>query len=253
MDKKTIIRNFSRYAWLYDKYADVQKLSGLKLLSRINGRNFKRILEIGSGSGNYTLLLREKFPGAALKAVDISQKMVELAGSKLKNRGVEFIAADAENIVFAERFDLITSNACFQWFEDLEKALIKYKGLLAEGGVISFSIFGPRTFWELSESLKGILGNIAISSDGFLAREKIEKILTKNFKKSVVRQTSYRQSFIRLKELLDKIKYSGIRGKGINGRVFFGPELLKKLEESYLAKFAKIKATYEVFFCQGMN
>lgn len=253
MDKETIIKNFSRYAYFYDKYADVQRSAARVLLKEIKEDNFNKILEIGCGTGNYTLLLRKRFSGARLKAIDISGKMIEVASKKLKDSDVEFTIADGQDLDLDEEFGLITSNACFQWFEDLEKPLIKYKSLLKKGGAVSFSIFGPSTFWELGVSLKYLLKGASIDAANFITKEKIEMVLRKNFKKVRIRETKYKEYFSKLKDLLDKIRYSGIRGEGANGKISFTRKLLNELEGVYLNKFSAIKATYQIFFCMGLK
>lgn len=251
MDKETIIRNFSRYAYTYDRYANIQKCAALELLKSIKEDGIGKILEIGCGTGNYTLLLREKFSNAELKAIDISSKMIEVASRKIKNKRIEFILEDAESINLDENFDIITSNACFQWFDDLGRTLIKYKNLLNKNGIILFSIFGPDTFQELNISLKHVFRNISPSASNFMALEEIKNILRKNFSKPEVKEARYEESFSCLRDLLNKIKYTGIRGDGLNAKIFLTPRLLKKLEEIYLHKFKYIKATYQIFFCKA--
>ncbi len=251
MDKAILLKNFSRFASLYDKYADVQKVPALKLLDGLKKRKISSILEIGCGSGNYTLLLREKFGSAELKAVDISKEMVVIAGEKLKNKGVEFIVQDAENFNLSSRFDLITSNACFQWFDDMEKALIKYKQWLNQGGIISFSVFGPETFCELSAALKDVARNASIQAGDFISIATIKRILADNFKEIKIEEIRREETFSHLKSLLDKIRYSGIRGRGVQEKIFFGRDFLNKLERAYLERFKKIIATYQIFVCWG--
>ena len=154
MDKKIIAKNFSRYASIYDKYADVQMQAALGLIFLAKEDNLKNILEFGCGTGIYTLLLRDKFKRASIRAVDISDKMIAVAQEKLKLKGIEFNVADAENISFDQKFDLITSNATVQWFEDLGNSLSKFKSMLKNGGIVSFSAFGPSTFFELNSDTK---------------------------------------------------------------------------------------------------
>ncbi len=257
MNKKVIIRNFSRYADYYDQYADVQKMAALKLLGQINEKSFNSVLEIGCGSGNYTVFLRDKFSSARLKAIDISDRMIAIARDKLKGRGVDFIVEDAENIELSENFGLITSNACFQWFSDLEKALIKFKDSLNENGTILFSIFGPQTFCELNASLLSVTGD-CVTANHFMAKEIIEDILNKFFKAVVIEEIRHVDFFNNLKDLLNKIKYSGIRGEGVAGKIFFGPGLAQRLEKAYWDRFStvnngqkQIPATYQIFLCRG--
>ena len=253
MDKKTIIRNFSKYAYTYDRYADIQKLTALKLLEDLDGEVFRKILEIGCGTGNYTLLLRNKFRLALLKVIDISGKMVEVARQKLNDKQIDFIAADAENISVDENFDCITSNACFQWFDDLGKTMEKYTHLLNQDGVILFSIFGPSTFYELNASLRGILENVSVNANHFMSKDRIKEILERNFKRVKLKEVVYKESFLHLRDLLHKIKYSGISIGTLNGKASFNSRLLSRWEEIYLDKFKQIEATYQVFFCRGIK
>lgn len=250
--KEKIKNNFSRYAHLYDDYAGVQDLCALALIDKLTAGKFNRILDIGCGTGNYTKLLREKFPAARIKATDISETMIDIAKKKLNKKNVEFIIADAENPCFNDTFDLISSNASLQWIGDLEARLLAYKNLLNSGGMISFSTFGPDTFRELRASLKELFGkSIKISSSHFMEEGKIRGVLCNLFKKVILEKKVYKERYNSLEGLLKKIKYSGIRGAGTSARNIWSPKALADLEKIYKKKFKKILATYEVFFCKG--
>lgn len=252
MDKEIITRNFSRCAYFYDKYADVQKRVALEMLSGIRGRNFSKVLEIGCGTGNYTMLLREEFKKAKILALDISGKMVEFAREKLKDKHIDFLVSDGESpAIPAGSYDLITSNACFQWFIDLGATLRIYKNLLKKNGLISFSIFGPLTFWELSVSLGSTMENASIAANNFINKNKIEKIICNNFKGAAIKEMIYGETFTNIMELLNKIKYTGIRGDVPGNKIYMGAKYFKKLEDVYLNKFQQIKVTYQIYFCQG--
>ena len=249
MDKAAIINNFSRYAHTYDSYADIQKGAAIELLGLINNNGFAKILEIGCGTGNYTRLLRDRFTKAKLQAVDISAKMIEVALDKFKKDKVEFSVADAEKVNFDKGYDLITSNACFQWFEDLESALKMYRCSLNAGGCLAFSLFGPETFKELNESLK----SLGFSSEraNFKSQVNLESILEDNFIETQIKEVLYEEKFSSLKRLFEKIKYTGIRGDGIGKKTFFTRADFSRIEKHYLGKFKEIKATYQIFYCRG--
>jgi len=254
LDKLSIADNFSRYAHLYDNYADVQTKAAFELADSIKNNNFSNILEIGCGTGNYTLILRDRFKATRIKSLDISEKMVSLAKHKLKNKDVEFIVADGTtlnlDVVGPTNFDLITSNACFQWFDSLRDVLRAYLKLLQEKGVIYFSIFGPHTFCELNTALMHVCQE-QIDSAHFCDRYSLETMLKDSFNSVKIKEIHYQETFASLKKLLEKIKYSGIRGNGLAKKVYFSRGLLEKLERAYLDKFQEIRATYQVFFCQG--
>lgn len=253
MNKELIRKNFSRYAGYYDKYCSVQNLCALRLISKVAGREFNDILDIGCGTGNYTKLLRDRFPSARIKAIDISGDMIRIAGNKLRDEKTEFLVADAEEIDLRERSDFITSNSCFQWFEDLEGALVKYKNLLDKNGLILFSVFGPSTFYELNASLKEIFeeGNL-ISSCAFLEKSRLSAILKRHFKGVIVEEEILREQHNSISELLDKIRYTGARGLGVNGRHLWTGETINELQRVYSARF-NLAATYQVFYCRAMS
>ncbi|MDI6758240.1 MAG: methyltransferase domain-containing protein [Candidatus Omnitrophota bacterium] len=223
-------------------------MAATKLIGLMKKDNFKSILEIGCGTGSYTLLLRNKFKGAEIKAIDISAKMIEMAQEKLQGKDIEFITGDAENLPFCARFDLITSNACFQWFRAYDEALLRYKLMLKKDGELFFSSFGPKTFRELNLSLKSVLEDNSIAADGFLPKEKIKKILLKNFKAVKSKEIKFKESFPRFKDLLDKIKWTGATGGGLKKKTYLSRPLLKEIEKVYLERFKEIVASYQVFF-----
>ncbi len=252
IDKETIKKNFSKYARYYDRYATVQALSALELIAKIDAGGFESILDLGCGTGNYTKLLKEKFPCARIKAVDISPEMIAVAKEKLRGGSIEFIVADGETLRMKEKFDLISSNASFQWFEDPENALLGYRGLLNEGGIILFSAFGPRTFCELEEALGKLWGKDAkTSSSDFFGKEKLKSTLKRIFNDGGIEEKVYREKFGSLAELLTKIRYSGIRGNGGGNRNFWTAGTIRELEKIYKGKDKDITATYQVFFCRG--
>ncbi|MFH1678102.1 MAG: malonyl-ACP O-methyltransferase BioC [Candidatus Omnitrophota bacterium] len=252
--KELIKRNFCAHAEYYDKYSSIQDICALKLIDKIKMDNFSKILDIGCGTGNYTKILRNRFPNAKIEALDISREMIDIARRKLRFKQIEFIIKDAEAIDSKELFDLITSNASFQWFEDLEKALLKYSSLLIKDGVISFSIFGPGTFTELNASLRELYGQeISITSCKFPEKIRIEEILKRAFKKNIVEEEIFKEEYGCLLELLSKIKYTGIRGNGVLGRSLWTRRGIDKLEEIYRGKFNRIVATYQIYYCQAIK
>jgi len=249
-DNLKIAGNFSRCAKLYDSYCGLQNKAAADLIDLIRGRDFYDILEIGCGTGNYTQMLRQEFRCARIEAFDIASGMVEVARSKLKDRDIDFKVADAHLLNKEKSFDLVTSNACFQWLNSLEKVLSGYNTMLHSAGVILFSTFGPRTFCELSASLGRVLEKSQISSSNFYDSLSIEKILKENFKSVSVKEAIYRENFENLKMFLETIKNSGTRGQGME-KVFFNRKILNDLEQIYLEEFGKISVTYQIFYCYG--
>lgn len=252
INKEIIVKNFSRSAHLYDEYAHVQRRVADELITRIEQGNYSNILEIGCGTGYYTLLLKEKFDTARIKAIDLSGEMIEVAQNRLRDRGIEFTIVDAEMADLEDKYDLITSNAAFQWLNSPEASIGKFENALTDKGVFAFSVFGPSTFMELKESLKAVLaGDIFIASDKFLREEEIADMVKKYFHEVKISDHLFREKHATLAELLKKIKYTGTQGSGLNTKFIWNERLLKKIEETYLDRFGGITATYQVFFCEA--
>src|SRR3989338_5828963 len=228
--RERLARNFSRYAHLYDEYANIQSLAGCELLRYLPDGKIARILEIGCGTGNYTTVLKDRFTLARIEAFDISEEMVRIARRKLNGDGVGFLVKDAEAMESTGKFDLITSNAAFQWLEKPGKAIANFSNMLAKNGSIAFSTFGPRTFMELNSSLKGILDR-PISADKFLDKDDLEKILGRHFIKVRINELIVKERYNSLTELLKKIKYTGAGGDMQDRDFLFTRTLLKRIED----------------------
>lgn len=149
INKDKLKRRFSRQATNYDQYANVQKFMGNKLIAMMNGKPVLNILEVGSGTGYVTYLLRKAFPNAQIMAVDIAEGMIKVARERIHDDSVTFICGDIESINLDGKFDLIISNATFQWFNEPRKTLEKLKNYLTSKGSLYFSTFGENTFSEL--------------------------------------------------------------------------------------------------------
>ncbi|GIM30697.1 malonyl-[acyl-carrier protein] O-methyltransferase [Clostridium polyendosporum] len=154
IDKEKLKRRFSRNIKNYDKYANVQKRMGDILVDYIkNDRShIKNILEIGCGTGYVTQRLINYFPDAQITAVDIAPGMIEYVKSIIQCDRVNFICEDIEEMKLKDKFDLIISNATFQWFNNLEKTTNQLIELLDKNGILCFSTFGENTFKELNEA-----------------------------------------------------------------------------------------------------
>lgn len=251
IDKITVAKNFSKNAAFYDNNSSVQSAVASMLVKKLPSCRVGSILEIGCGTGNYTRLLRDVFKANWIKAIDISEEMVGIARGKIKDEKTYFVVSDVETIDFNEKFSLITSNATFHWFYNLETAIERLQKALTEDGMMVFSIFGPKTFVELKKSVSAVLRqDIPMVSDFFNDKEKINAILEKYFKDVHTTECLLGKTYLSLGELLKKIKYSGTRGNGKEFKRVWSRELVKKIEKEYRERFGAIKATYQVFFCE---
>jgi len=254
MGDPAIVRRFSASASRYDEHAYAQRLSAADLLSFTRshgGGSASRILEPGCGTGLYTQRLLEAFPEASIEAVDLSAAMVRIAKDRIRGPRVRFAVADAEEIA-AGRYDLITSNATFQWFRSFGRTVARLASRLSEGGRLTFSFFGPGTYAELDWALRstpdGPRGDRAAAA-GFLSREEIGAALSAAFPRWEIVEREYRQEFPDLAALLRSIRHTGTGGTG--SRSAWTPRRLARVERAYRERCGGIRATYQVFLCRG--
>jgi len=247
--KDIVERNFSRHARHYEAYDAVQRTIGARLIARLGTGRFARILDVGCGTGGYTRLLHERYRGARTQGIDLSAAMIEEARRRVAGEGIEFVVGDAETVAFDTPFDLITSNACFQWFAHLDGTLARCAEALAEDGLLAFSSLGPGTFRELGECLDVVLpAQQPISARSFASQPELEAVLGRHFSEVSVTREVMTEEYGCLLELLSAIKYTGTRGSGLDG-VRITKTMLRRLEETYEERIGATVATYEVFYC----
>jgi ubiquinone/menaquinone biosynthesis C-methylase UbiE len=112
-----------------------------KALGRSPG-HYARALEIGAGTGYFTLnMLRAGVIGAATCS-DISPGMLQALQENARRLGlaVETRAADAELLPFAdESFELVFGHAVLHHIPDLDRAFAEFARVLAPGGTLLFA------------------------------------------------------------------------------------------------------------------
>ena len=141
--------NFSKYAHVYDKHAQLQKLMAEKLASFLPNDMPEQILEIGCGTGLFTKYLLAQ-PAQKIFLNDISDEMIECMKLKLALPPYsQIIAGNAELLKFP-MVDMITANAVFQWFQRSQRCINTFKLLhIKPNGRLVFSTFGPSSLAEL--------------------------------------------------------------------------------------------------------
>lgn len=101
------------------------------------------ILELGCGTGNFSVLLREKFPQAPIRVVDVSSESLEACRKRFAgDERIQFDQCDFRDLAFStEQFDLVVSSIAVHHLVASEKQSLFAKTLqwLSPGGVFSFA------------------------------------------------------------------------------------------------------------------
>lgn len=255
--KQSIRRNFARRAGSYDRYAGVQRLMARELMARVQEElaHPRRILEVGCGTGYLTALLRQGNPGGELVALDLDAALIEQARRRLRpDPRVSWLVADGES--FSQGgFDLIISNATFQWFTLPGETLKAYFQTLSPGGCLAFSTLGPRTFRELDASLSQAAATLnldaapEITARRFLDCQNWEDLLAlAGFSQVRLTRQIITAHFPTVPEFLQALKATGATNPRPRP---FSPRLFSALIRAYEARFRQngsVPVTYEVIW-----
>jgi ubiquinone/menaquinone biosynthesis C-methylase UbiE len=109
---------------------------------RIDERGFGDGLEIGSGTGYFSLNLVQLGVVERLTATDISPGMLQRLSATAEALGLsaETVATEAEELPFEdESFDIVFGHAVLHHIPDLERAFSEFLRVLRPGGAIAFA------------------------------------------------------------------------------------------------------------------
>ena len=113
-----------------------------------------------------------------------------------------FFAGDFRRINFKRCFNLIISNAVFQWFKNLDKIIEKCSGMLECDGVLAFSTFSPDNLREFRE-VSGL-------SLEYKSVDYIKNILEKDFEIISIESFDYQLKFDNPLKILAHMKNTGV-------------------------------------------
>lgn len=151
-DKQLVRQRFERSFPTYDENAIVQRDMAEVLTDYLFascGEHHDNILEIGAGTGFLTRHIVNDLRYKKLLVNDIAPATVDYVAPIAPY--ANFLIGDMENLRFDKKFDVILSNASFQWAQDLEQMLKRFYKVLKPEGVIAFSTFGEHNFEQLAK------------------------------------------------------------------------------------------------------
>ena len=153
-DHRQIGRAFSRSAAGYDAAAALQREAGTRLMESLEYLDQKKpevVLDVGSGPAHAAADMRKRWPKAQVVALDLALPMLREA-KKQSGWWKPFarVCADARALPIADNsVDVLYSNLCLQWVEDLPAVFAGFRRVLKPGGLLLCSTFGPETLVEL--------------------------------------------------------------------------------------------------------
>ena len=199
MNKNLIKKRFEKGLTTYNENAVVQKIMAKNLVELMGGRKYKNILELGCGTGILTKEVIKSFGFENYVAVDLVDGCEDYI-KKISSK-IEFIAEDIEKFSTNEKFDLIISNASFQWLDNLPALVEKVRKILDENGAFLFTLFGKENYSEMN--------NFIEKSPSYYSAEDLRKILS-DFKNLRIKDEKQILEFSAPTEVLYHIKNTGV-------------------------------------------
>ena len=115
-----------------------------KLVELIDVKKGDHVLDVASGTGVVTKLLKQKVGKAGyVIGADTSVTAIKVAKKwNKKSQNLLFVNADAENFSFKEKFDIITCQYALFFFPNSQKALKNMRNSLRKEGKLGISVHG---------------------------------------------------------------------------------------------------------------
>lgn len=244
---------------LYRQFEKERAQPSIDLVNRIDGGSFKRIIDIGCGSGMSTMPLRNRFKEAEIVGVDSSPSMLTQARTTVKD--VTWLERDCSKpLDDLGNFDLIFSNAALQWLENQAGVIRNLSRILKPDGILAVQVpyFSAMTIAGcIAEAVKTYDGDIfkGIEKDlfqsyspGFYYDE-----LANHFDKIELWQTNYLHIMNNHEEILKFCMSTGLRPYAErfdeSGKHEFYKKVLNEIKKGYnVQKNGKILFEFKRIF-----
>ena len=245
-----IKQHFSRAADSYLAAAALQKEVEARLLEQADylQQAPRRILDLGSGPGRASGILKKKWPKAEVIAVDIALPMLQKVPEHTRFwRPVKRVCANAMQLPFHDNsFDLVFSSLCLQWAHPLPDALQEIRRVMRPEAMLLFSTFGPDTLLELREAYIAIGETPAISP--FAAMQQIgDGLQGSGFHNNVLDRENFSMSYTDLRALMKELHDIGATDARANRkRGLMGKQRWHALNAAYPKCDDRVQSTWEV-------
>ena len=258
LNKALIKAAFNKAHTSYDESAVLQREVANRLDERLDFIKLQpqKILEIGSGTGYYTQLLKNRYPDATIISLDIAHAMLTSSRSKqswlqkLRKKQL-WLCADAEQLpLAANSVDMIVSNLTLQWCEQLQQTFDGIHHALKPGGLFMFTTFGPDTLKELRASWRKVDDYNHVNA--FLDMHDVgDTLLRAHFSDPVMDVENIALTYQEAMQLMRELKAIGAhnvtfgRQRGLTGK-----NKIKALLNAYeeFRSEGRLPCTYEVIY-----
>ena len=144
---------FNRGAKSYDSNSDVQKKISLQLIQMltelINDNQIKQGffgLDLGCGTGEFSFKVLNNFNLEKLDMIDLSDKMINIAKTKIRNENIKFYNYDFDNFNEFKKYNLIISNMSIHWSKNFNRLVKKILKEISSESIFLVSFLNSSSF-----------------------------------------------------------------------------------------------------------
>ncbi|MDR3557658.1 MAG: methyltransferase domain-containing protein [Syntrophobacteraceae bacterium] len=147
----SVSARFAAAAQTYDLESRVQQSVAGKLSALLPPPEaIGSVLEIGCGTGHFTELLANRFPLAAIDALDISGPMIDSAKKRIGQCArLRWHTADARLFCPDTKFALVASSSALHWITPAEEIMKRIAAMLEADGRLVCALMVEGTLGEL--------------------------------------------------------------------------------------------------------
>lgn len=263
IDKRLMRRAFEHAAHSYDQAAVLQREVNQRMLERLDWVKLDPhwVLDAGAGTGVGARALANRYPQARVLGLDIAHTMLQVARDAAPwwKRSLSFLMGNLPQYAGGDisrlplktsSVNLLWSNLALQWCDDLPATFSEFQRVLAPGGLLMFSTFGPDTLRELRQAFSGIDGHTHVNR--FVDMHDIgDQLLYAGFSTPVMDMDMMTLTYPDVTTLLRELKAIGAhnvtsgRGHGLMGKRKW-QAMLQRYE--LLRKDGRLPATFEVVY-----
>ena len=161
------------------RYSVDPKPFSKRLTGQITPANHVRILELGCGTGNLWLDLKDSFHDSEIILSDLSEGMLQKAKETLGEDGFTYEIIDFHHIPYPDKtFDIVISNHNLYHAQDLKKVLSEIGRVMKEDGVFYSTTNSVEHLASLREliNVPETLWPINVLASAFGAETGLEKL-----------------------------------------------------------------------------
>ena len=155
-----------------------------ELINFFQDKKVSKVLDVGTGSGNFLAVLKSTFPNAKITGIDPNSEAIKEGSEKFPD--VQFIKMGAEDIDFLDGyFDVATISMALHHLPDIEKSLAEMQRVVKSGGwIIVNELFSDnlnpaqkvqKMYHHLGSEIDRILG---ISHNETFKKDEILRLVT---------------------------------------------------------------------------